>query len=233
MNAGGNARGASGASAPRRLRSHPQGTRRGAAAATPTGRHVTAAAVRSAAGRATWWRLPPTSNPPQSPWQPAARQPPAGGVRRQETWPTAAPLPSRGAAATRHCQHRLVARRRPARPRAAPSPSAQSRRHPPSPPPPRRACRCQAPGRCCRRCRRRPCVPACLCSAVVARPPPPARVVMDPRTWFGRPAAKVAPRVRLAAPVTFLQCRCLLTFFFFFRRVGVSLRYRLCAWSLS
>lgn len=79
MSAGGNARGASGASAPRRLRSHPQGTGRGAAAATPTGRHLTAAAVRSAAGRATWWRFPPTSNPPQSPWQPAARQPPAGG----------------------------------------------------------------------------------------------------------------------------------------------------------
>lgn len=66
MNAGGNARGASGASAPRRLRSHPQGTGRGAAAATPTGRHLTAAAVRSAAGRATWWRLPPTSKIPRN-----------------------------------------------------------------------------------------------------------------------------------------------------------------------
>lgn len=105
MNAGGNARGASGASAPRRLRSHPQGTGRGAAAATPTGRHLTAAAVRSAAGRATWWRFPPTSKIPRNllgsplPGNPQRGGPPTGDVADGRATPVAgrrgdAPLPA-------------------------------------------------------------------------------------------------------------------------------------------
>lgn len=48
---------------------------------------------------------------------------------------------------------------------------------------------------------------------------------MDPRKWFGRPAAKVAPRVRLAAPAICVLCHNLLVVAW----VGVPLGRPCCA----